>query len=150
MLKTIISAVIWPPPLSAQSLILWAESQGGPLFVWALNLQALQAFLFPRQGGEAADSTFSSLDPSSFIPPSPSVLFTLGSPVAVPPRRHSRPPRSWQQPQIGQSQLSPWEQEVLLWVGSGADGGLVVGIFFFLLMHWSRQESEGMITCGQA
>lgn len=51
-MRTIISAVVWPPLLSAQSLIRWAESQGGPLFVWALNLQALQAFLFPRQGGE--------------------------------------------------------------------------------------------------
>lgn len=39
--------------------------------LWALNLQALQAFLFPSQGGEAADSTFSSLYPSFSIPQRP-------------------------------------------------------------------------------
>lgn len=117
--------------------------------MWALNLQALQAFLFPRQGREAADSTFSSLYPSSSIPPSPSVLFTLCSPAAVPPRRHSRPPRSWRPPQIGRWRPSPWEQrvEVQEWVGewrwrwlSGED---------FLCCE-TRQEAEGMIKCGHA
>ncbi len=117
--------------------------------MWALNLQALQAFLFPRQGGEAADSTFSSLYPSSSIPPSPSVLFTLCSPAAVPPRRHSRPPRSWRSPRIGQWRHSPWEQreEVLEWVGEWCWRWLSGGDFFMLR---TRQEGEGMITCGQA
>lgn len=139
--RTINSEVIWAPCPLGQSLILWAETQGGPQFVWALNLQALEAFLFPGLGGEAADSTFSSLDPSSSIPPSPSVLFTLCSPAAVPPRRHSRPPRPWRPPRASQSRRSPWERrEVLPWVGSGADGGLAVGIFFFVFC--STQAGE--------
>lgn len=69
--------------------------------------------------------------PSIPLPPFPSVLFTLCSTVAVPPRRHSRPPRSWQPPQIGRWKPSPWkQQEVLQLVRTGADDGLVVGIFY--------------------
>lgn len=37
----------------------------------SLSLQALQAFLFPGPGRDAADSTFSSFNPFSSIPPSP-------------------------------------------------------------------------------
>ncbi|KAI9544647.1 hypothetical protein NQZ68_001520 [Dissostichus eleginoides] len=71
------------------------------------------------QGGEAADSTFSSLYPSSSIPPSPSVLFTLCRPAAVPPQRHSRPPRSWRTLGI--------DQGTALTMGTtGGDGGGVV------------------------
>lgn len=55
------------------------------------------------------------------LPPSlhPRVLFTLRSPVAVPPQRLSRPPRSWQLPRIGQLRPSAWIQrgEVLQWLG---------------------------------
>lgn len=133
-LTKINSAVIWLPPKSGRSHIHKAKSQGGPLFVWALNLQALQAFLFPRQGREAADSTFSSLYPSSSILPSPSVLFTLCSPAAVPPRRHSRPPRSWRPPQIGQWRPSLWEHrvEVQEWVGEWRWHWLTSGDFFLL------------------
>lgn len=129
--------------------------------MWALNLQALEAFLFPGQGGEAADSTFSSLYPFSSIPPSPSVLFTLCSPVAIPPRRLSRPPRPWRPPWIGWWRPSPWELqgEVLEWVGewhgqwlSGGDfsccgPGQRVKIWLHVAGPWHSKYIGRMLHC---
>lgn len=85
--------------------------------------------------------------PSILVPPSPpppGVLFTPCRPAAVPPRRHSRPPRPWR---IGQ-----WRPFVVETRGAAAVGEwcwwrLSGGEFF--LTQRTRQEREGMIRCGQ-
>lgn len=102
--------------------------------LWIFGLY--RAFLFPGHGGEAADSTFSSLYPSSSIPPSPSVLFTLCSPAAVPPRRHSRPPRPWRPASdcpVTALTMGTAGREVLEWVGEWCWQWLSGGDFFFMV-----------------
>lgn len=81
---------------------------------------------------DAADFTFSSLHP-------PCVLFTLlPNPAAMPPRRHSRPPRSRQLPPIGQ------RRALAMGTALGRVGQWHIEVGSFYAAH--RQESEGMIT----
>lgn len=115
----------------------------------ARNLQAFQAFLLPGPTAEAADSTLSSLYPHSSIPSFPQRpvyalqalrLCHLGDILD-----HQGPAG------LANGGLSSWKQEVVRRSGSGADGGLAVGIFIKKKKKrlWTRQEREGMIICGQ-
>lgn len=112
----------------------------------ALNLQAFQAFLLPGPTAEAADSTFSSLHPHSSIPllPPASCLRPAG-PAAVPPRRHSRPPRPCQigqwQPFLVETRGAAAVREWCRWRLSGGN--------LKKKMLRTRQEREGMIISGQ-
>lgn len=131
--------------LSGQSLILWAETQGGPLFA------SPESAGFPGFPPAWADSRgcwlyiliplFPFLHP--FLPPA-SCLRPAG-PAAVPPQRHSRPPRpcrngQWR-PFVVETRGVASVGEWCWWRFSGAD--------FFLKMLWTRQQREGMIICDQ-
>lgn len=110
--------------------------------LWALNLLAFQAFLPPGPIAEAADSTFSFLYP--LLPPA-SCLRPAGL-AAVPPRRHSRPPRPcW----IGQWRPFAVETRGAAAVEEWCWWRLSSGDLKKKKKLWIGQKHEGMIICGQ-
>lgn len=105
------------------------------MFVWALNLQALRAFLFPKQGREAADSTISSLYASILLPlclhPPVSCLLSAAlcghaTSETLQTTKVLAAAVDW--PVTALTMGTTGRGAVV--GGSGADGGLVVGIFY--------------------
>lgn len=110
--RKFIPLVLWPSFWTKPYPLSWVSGQ--PALCVSAESLGFTGFPLPRQKLLTLHS-HPSVPPS--IPLSPSVLFTRCSPAAVPPRRHSRPPRSWRPPRIGQWRPSPWEWqgEVLEW-----------------------------------
>lgn len=129
--------------LSGQSLILWAETQGGPLFA---RSESAGFPGFPPPRADCRGCWLYILIPlSPFLHPllPPVSCLRPAGPAAMPPRRHFRPPRPCR---IGQSRPGNERccsgREWCWWRLSGED-------LEKKKMLWTRQELEGMIICGQ-